>query len=411
MSKSSIGVAVIGAGMAGRAHASGYRSAPAVFGPACPRCGSSPSPTRTSRSPRTPRGGTATSAPRRAGRPSPRPPTSTSSASSSPTRCTARSSRRCSPPASTCCARSRWPRRVADGAGHGGPRPPSLRPGRPRIGFTFRRSPADQRDPRAGPRRQSRPGRCTSTATTGATTAADPDAPMSWRYKGGPGSGALADIGSHLIDIGEFLVRPDARRSAARCCTTTVTDRAGAAGHGLRPRRRRAVSDVRGAGRERRRRHVHRALRRRRGRHLLGLPDRPRPRQHARLRGLRRARRGQVRHGPGGRVLGHPPAARRPGLDGYNQVLVGPAHPYINGGLPMDFPGVGHGQNDLFAFQARAFLEQVAGLDRPARAARPCRRPAQPHRDRRRLAGRAGGAGRRGPVDHPRHQLHERSTP
>src|SRR5205809_8090252 len=32
MSKPSIGVAVIGAGMAGRAHASGYRSAPAVFG-------------------------------------------------------------------------------------------------------------------------------------------------------------------------------------------------------------------------------------------------------------------------------------------------------------------------------------------------------------------------------------------
>jgi predicted dehydrogenase len=25
---------------------------------------------------------------------------------------------------------------------------------------------------------------------------------------------------------------------------------------------------------------------------------------------------------------------------------------------------VGYGQNDLFAFQARAFLEQVAGLDR-----------------------------------------------
>ena len=25
-----------------------------------------------------------------------------------------------------------------------------------------------------------------------------PSAPMSWRYKGGPGSGALADVGSHL---------------------------------------------------------------------------------------------------------------------------------------------------------------------------------------------------------------------
>jgi predicted dehydrogenase len=49
---------------------------------------------------------------------------------------------------------------------------------------------------------------------------------------------------------------------------------------------------------------------------------------------------------------------------GYRQVLVGPAHPYLTGGLPMDFPGVGYGQNDLFAFQARAFLEQVAGLDR-----------------------------------------------
>ena len=36
MSTSSIGVAVIGAGMAGRAHASGYRSAPAVFDPGLP---------------------------------------------------------------------------------------------------------------------------------------------------------------------------------------------------------------------------------------------------------------------------------------------------------------------------------------------------------------------------------------
>jgi predicted dehydrogenase len=43
-------------------------------------------------------------------------------------------------------------------------------------------------------------------------------------------------------------------------------------------------------------------------------------------------------------------------------VAMGPAHPYLTGGLPMDFPGVGYGQNDLFAFQARAFLEQVAGL-------------------------------------------------
>ena len=44
----------------------------------------------------------------------------------------------------------------------------------------------------------------------------DPDAPMSWRYRGGPGSGALADIGTHLVDIGEFLCGPVQERAAAR---------------------------------------------------------------------------------------------------------------------------------------------------------------------------------------------------
>ena len=29
----------------------------------------------------------------------------------------------------------------------------------------------------------------------------------------------------------------------------------------------------------------------------------------------------------------------------------------------MDFPSVGHGQNDFFTFQARAFLDEIAGLD------------------------------------------------
>jgi predicted dehydrogenase len=30
----------------------------------------------------------------------------------------------------------------------------------------------------------------------------------------------------------------------------------------------------------------------------------------------------------------------------------------------MDFPSVGYGQNELFAWQARAFLDQVAGLNK-----------------------------------------------
>ena len=54
---------------------------------------------------------------------------------------------------------------------------------------------------------------------------------------------------------------------------------------------------------------------------------------------------------------------RDDGLDGYNQVLVGPAHPYLKGGVPMDFPGVSFGVGDLFGFQLRAFLEQVAGIE------------------------------------------------
>ena len=54
---------------------------------------------------------------------------------------------------------------------------------------------------------------------------------------------------------------------------------------------------------------------------------------------------------------------RDDGLDGYNQVLVGPSHPYLKGGVPMDFPGVSYGVGDLFGFQARAFLEQVAGIE------------------------------------------------
>jgi hypothetical protein len=51
------------------------------------------------------------------------------------------------------------------------------------------------------------------------------------------------------------------------------------------------------------------------------------------------------------------------GTRGYRRVIIGPDHPYFAGGLPMDAPGVGVGQNDGFVFQARAFLEEVAGLD------------------------------------------------
>jgi predicted dehydrogenase len=37
---------------------------------------------------------------------------------------------------------------------------------------------------------------------------ADPDAPTSWRYEGPLGLGALADLGSHLLDLSEQLCGP-----------------------------------------------------------------------------------------------------------------------------------------------------------------------------------------------------------
>ncbi len=55
--------------------------------------------------------------------------------------------------------------------------------------------------------------------------------------------------------------------------------------------------------------------------------------------------------------------------NGYRTVVLGPEHPYVAGGLAMDAPGVGFGQNDAFVYQARAFLEEVAGV--PAKQSLP----------------------------------------
>ena len=48
---------------------------------------------------------------------------------------------------------------------------------------------------------------------------------------------------------------------------------------------------------------------------------------------------------------------------GLRQVLIGPEHPYVADALPMAFRSVGYSQNDLFVLQARAFMEQVVGID------------------------------------------------
>ena len=187
----------------------------------------------------------------------------------------------------------------------------------------------------------------------------DPLAPMSWRYKGGPGSGALADIGAHLVDVAEFLGGPIESVGGA-VLATYVTERhlpvGAVVGHALA-----AVSDETEPVENE---------------DLVSFTARFASGATATLSASRTsfghpnglgfevfAEKGSAtfelaRASEFGFVDGTAPLATQ----GYRQVLVGPEHPYITGGLPMDFPGVGHGQNDLFAFQARAFLGQVAGV-------------------------------------------------
>jgi predicted dehydrogenase len=190
--------------------------------------------------------------------------------------------------------------------------------------------------------------------------ACDPGGPMSWRYKGGPGSGALADIGSHLVDLAEVLCGPiESVRGAV--FSTSVTERAVptgvVVGHGasevsdvLEPVENEDVATFTatfaggGAGTFSVSRMAF-ALPNSLGFELFTTKG--------------AATFDSARPGEFGYVDSQPDHV----TNGYRQVLIGPDHPYIAGGLAMDFPSVNYGQNDLFAWQSRAFLEQVAGVE------------------------------------------------
>jgi predicted dehydrogenase len=189
--------------------------------------------------------------------------------------------------------------------------------------------------------------------------ASDPMGPISWRYKGAPGSGALADIGSHVAYLVEFL-GGDVQEVSGGRFTTAITERPVPLG---------AVVG-----------HAH-----------VAVSDTYEPVENddyasfsARLEqgaGVVQVSRVATGH-PNGlalEVFGDKGAAKweqeRPaefqlmlnegatGTRGFRRVIVGPDQPYFAGGLPMDSPGVGLGHNDCFYFQARAFLEEVAGID------------------------------------------------
>ncbi len=228
------------------------------------------------------------------------------------------------------------------------------------TGFSYRRAPAI-----AGVAEQIRGGRLGQVLSFNGRYwcdyGADPDGATSWRYTGPLGSGALADIGSHLIDTSELLCGPIARVTGA-VLPTVIKDRpvplGAALGHAATK-----VSDVREpVTNEDIATFVVEFVNGAAGtfsvsRVALG---------HANTLGFEvfgtngaasfdlsaNAEFGFVDNGPD------------PATNGWRRVLVGPDHPYVAAGQSMPFAGVGHGGQDFFTYQARAFLDEIAGLSR-----------------------------------------------
>src|SRR4051794_8293330 len=206
------------------------------------------------------------------------------------------------------------------------------------VGFTFRRSPAinairQQVEESLGPVRH-------VVGNYWCDYGFDPQRPMSWRYQGGPGSGVLADIGSHLVDLAEFFCG-DTARVQGTAMATLVKDRPKPIGV--------AVGHAGG----------------------VRLSEERLPVENEDICtfttgyangavgtfALSRVAFGHANtlrldlfceNGTASFDLSRPAefgiidSAPAPAVNGSRQVFTGPWHPYISQGLPMDFPTVGH---------------------------------------------------------------------
>ncbi|HWG16060.1 MAG TPA: Gfo/Idh/MocA family oxidoreductase [Streptosporangiaceae bacterium] len=358
MAGAGIGVAVIGAGMAGRAHAHGYRAAPGVFGTDLP-------PVRLvaiadAYEP------FASDTAKRYGYE--RAETSWQAIAAAP-----------DIDAVSVVVANRLHREIVEGLLEAGKHVLCEKPLAPNVadaeamveragktdrvaavGFTFRRSPAisavreQVTDGVLGPVRHFNGHYWCDYGFT-------PDSPMSWRYQGGLGSGALADIGTHLVDVSEFLCGP-VRSVGGALLETIIPDRPVPLGTVVGHAAGVAVSDERApvenediatftasfTGGAVGTFSVSRVA--------YGLPNALGFEVFCAdgAAGFDLARAAEFS------IADTTPATV---VNGYRQVQLGPEHPYITRGLPMDFPSVGHGQSDFFTYQARAFLDEIAGLD------------------------------------------------
>ena len=190
---------------------------------------------------------------------------------------------------------------------------------------------------------------------------ADPDVPIAWRYKGPMDSGALGDVGSHITDLAEFVCGPIAAVSGGAFATVIKK----------RPPAVEGVAGGRGAttGAEATETVENDDLAQFNlhfesgaigsisvSRVAFGLPnalmfDVFGTKGHA---AFDLARSGEIllddNNSPDG-------------IRGPKQVLSNPTFPYFKGGSSMDFSGVGNTQIEQFTYQARAFFDQVIGLD------------------------------------------------
>jgi predicted dehydrogenase len=226
------------------------------------------------------------------------------------------------------------------------------------VGYTYRRAPAVE-----ALRQHVRDGGVgTVTHFNGhywCDYALDPRVPATWRYQGGPGSGALADLGSHMIDMAEYICGPLTEVSGATFLTA-IPERPVPAGHTIGHTLAEVTGELRAVENE-----DIATFTARFATGAIGTFSISRI-AHALADGL-----GFEIFGTGGSagfdlhragefmVSDNGP---RGAINGRRSVIIGPEHPYIRGGLPMDAGGVGHGVADMFTYQTRAFLDQIAGI-------------------------------------------------
>ncbi|WP_030265204.1 Gfo/Idh/MocA family protein [Streptomyces violens] len=229
------------------------------------------------------------------------------------------------------------------------------------VGYTFRRSPAITAI-RDHVRRGELGDLSLFSGRYWCDYATDPNGPLSWRFKGGPGSGALGDIGAHVIDAAEYIAGPVVAVSGATL-STQITKRplplGAVVGHNAAP----VSGEVGAVENEDTASFTARFASGLVGtfsvsRTAFGLPN-----------GLAfdvlglGGRAAFDQHRPAEYLFddAQPEARTR----GARQIIAGPQLPYFKGGYPMEAPGVGGGNAEMFTYQARAFLDQVAGVADP----------------------------------------------